>query len=159
MSLSGTAVNKKTVTGFSTVVLLVAGFASFFQLGLLEDPEFTVKTASVSTSYPGASAEEVELEVTDRIEIALQELPQVKYLESISRPGSSTISVEILPKYTTEQLPQVWQELRSKVADVAGYATPEEFVSHVLEKEMLHFEDAGSDDDIRDKLKGLGYIS
>ena len=45
------------------------------------------------------------------------------------------------------------------VADVAGYATPEEFVTHVLEKEMLHFEDAGSDDDIRDKLKGLGYIS
>jgi len=46
-----------------------------------------------------------------------------------------------------------------KVADVAGYATPEEFVIHVLEKEMLHFEDAGSDDDIRNKLKGLGYIS
>ena len=46
-----------------------------------------------------------------------------------------------------------------KVADVAGYATPEEFVVHVLEKEMLHFEEAGSDDDIRDKLKGLGYIS
>ena len=46
-----------------------------------------------------------------------------------------------------------------KVADVAGYATPAEFVTHVLEKEMLHFEDAGTDDDIRDKLKGLGYIS
>ncbi len=46
-----------------------------------------------------------------------------------------------------------------KVADVAGYATAEEFVVHVLEKEMLHFEDAGSDDDIRAKLKGLGYIS
>jgi hypothetical protein len=46
-----------------------------------------------------------------------------------------------------------------KVADVAGYATPEEFVVHVLEKEMLHFEDAGSDEDIRAKLKGLGYIT
>ena len=46
-----------------------------------------------------------------------------------------------------------------KVADVAGYATAEEFVTHVLEKEMLHFEDAGSDDQIREKLKGLGYIS
>jgi hypothetical protein len=46
-----------------------------------------------------------------------------------------------------------------KIADVAGYATPEEFVAHVLEKEMLHFEDAGSDEDIRNRLKGLGYIS
>ncbi len=46
-----------------------------------------------------------------------------------------------------------------KVADLAGYATPEEFITHVLEKEMLHFEDAGSDEDIRKRLKGLGYIS
>lgn len=46
-----------------------------------------------------------------------------------------------------------------KVADVAGYATTEEFITHVLEKEMLHFEDAGTDDDIRERLKGLGYIS
>ena len=46
-----------------------------------------------------------------------------------------------------------------QVAEVAGYASHEEFITHVLEKEMLHFEDAGSDDDIRDKLKGLGYIS
>ena len=46
-----------------------------------------------------------------------------------------------------------------KIADVAGYATVEEFVEHVLEKEMIHFEDAKSDDDIRNKLRGLGYIS
>jgi hypothetical protein len=52
----------------------------------------------------------------------------------------------------------LYDKLR-KVADVAGYATAEEFVTHVLEKEMLHFEEAGSDDDIREKLKGLGYIS
>lgn len=47
----------------------------------------------------------------------------------------------------------------TKVADVAGYATVDEFVVHVLEKEMLHFEDSGDDDAIRAKLKGLGYIS
>lgn len=46
-----------------------------------------------------------------------------------------------------------------KVADVAGYATVDEFVAHVLEKEMIHFEDSKNDDEIRAKLKGLGYIS
>lgn len=46
-----------------------------------------------------------------------------------------------------------------KIADVAGYATVEEFITHVLEKELIHFEDAKSDDDIRNKLRGLGYIS
>ncbi len=52
----------------------------------------------------------------------------------------------------------LYDKLR-KVADVAGYATTEEFVTHILEKEMLHFEEAGDDNDIREKLKGLGYIS
>ena len=47
----------------------------------------------------------------------------------------------------------------TKIADVAGYATVDEFVAHVLEKEMLHFEDSKNDDEIRAKLKGLGYIS
>lgn len=46
-----------------------------------------------------------------------------------------------------------------KIADVAGYATTEEFIEHVLEKEMLHFEDIKDEKDIREKLKGLGYIS
>lgn len=46
-----------------------------------------------------------------------------------------------------------------KIADIAGYPTAEEFIAHVLEKEMIHFEDARSDDDIRNKLRGLGYIS
>jgi len=50
-------------------------------------------------------------------------------------------------------------ERARKVADVAGYATVEEFVSHLLEKEMAHFEDSEGDDAIREKLKGLGYIS
>jgi multidrug efflux pump subunit AcrB len=124
MSLAKFAVEKSTVTGFSTAVLLAAGVVSFFQLGQLEDPEFTVKTAVVTTMYPGASAEEVELEVTDRIELALQELPQVDYIESLSRPGSSLVSIEIQPKYTSEQLPQVWQEIRSKVDDVTPALPP-----------------------------------
>lgn len=46
-----------------------------------------------------------------------------------------------------------------KVGDVAGYATVEEFITHILEKEMLHFEDAKDDKDMRERLKGLGYIS
>ena len=47
----------------------------------------------------------------------------------------------------------------TKIADVAGYATVDEFVAHILEKEMIHFEDVKGDGDIRAKLKGLGYIS
>ena len=118
MSLAKISIEKKVVTGFTTAVLVVGGMLAFTQLGQLEDPEFTVKTASIVTTYPGASAAEVELEVTDRIELALQELPQLDYLESISRSGISIVSAEIIPKYTADELPQIWDELRKKVGDI-----------------------------------------
>ena len=73
MSLTSTAIENRAVTYFTVVLLAVAGIASFFNLGQLEDPEFTVKTAVITTSYPGADAEEVELEVSDRIELAMQD--------------------------------------------------------------------------------------
>jgi len=64
--------------------------------------------------------------------------------------GSSTVKVK-LDRALVDRL--------KKVADVAGYATVEEFITHVLEKEMLHFEDVKDDKDMRERLKGLGYIS
>ncbi len=124
MSIAQFCVEKKTVTGFTTVVLLVAGLVAFFQLGKLEDPEFSIKSATVTTTYPGASAAEVELEVTDPLEIAIQEMPQLKYVKSISRPGLSIIQVELLPSFTSKKLPQIWDELRKKVGDAQSNLPP-----------------------------------
>jgi multidrug efflux pump subunit AcrB len=118
------ALRNRTVTYFFAALLLVAGTASFFQLGQLEDPQFTVKTAVVVTTYPGASPEQVELEVTDRIELAIQEMPQIDYIESFSRPGVSLISVNIKSEYWSDRLPQVWDELRRKVRDIEHQLPP-----------------------------------
>ncbi|MHC4319486.1 MAG: efflux RND transporter permease subunit, partial [Planctomycetota bacterium] len=124
MSFASVAIEKRTVTIFTTVVLLVGGLASYKGLGKLEDPEFTVKTGVVTTTYPGATAAEVELEVTDRIEIAIQEMPQVKEIESFSRAGFSLISVEIIAAFGSDELPQIWDELRKKVRDVRASLPP-----------------------------------
>lgn len=124
MSIAQVCVERKTVTGFTTAILLIAGVIGYFQLGRLEDPEFAIKSATVTVTYPGATAEEVELEVTDRIEIAIQEMPQLKYVKSISRPGLAIVQVEILPKYTSEKLPQIWDELRKKVRDASKDLPP-----------------------------------
>ncbi len=124
MSLARFAIEKRVVTYFAVFLLFVAGIASFFSLGQLEDPEFTVKTAVVATAYPGASPEEVELEVTDRIELALQEMKQLDYLESFSRAGFSLIKVNIKPEYWSDQLPQVWDELRRKIRDIETTLPP-----------------------------------
>lgn len=124
MSIAEAAVGRATFTWFATSVLLVAGAICYFQLGQLEDPEFTVKSASITTRYPGASAEEVEQEVTDRLEIALQTLPQLRYVKSLSRPGVSMIQVEIRPEFRSAQLPQIWDELRKKIRDVVPSLPP-----------------------------------
>ncbi len=117
MSLTAVAIEKKAVTYFGLLILVAAGTMSYFELGQLEDPEFSIKTAVITTLYPGASPEEVELEVTDRIEKAIQELPAVKNIYSISRAGMSIVRVDIKDEYWADRLPQVWDELRNKIGD------------------------------------------
>ncbi len=124
MSLPRIAIEKSAVTLFLTALVVVGGVFSFFQLGWLEDPDFSVKTAVIVTPYPGASAEEVEEEVTDLLETALQELSQLDELYSLSRPDSSLIRVDIKARYWAEELPQVWDEMRSKIADVTPFLPP-----------------------------------
>jgi multidrug efflux pump subunit AcrB len=118
------AVERRTVTYFAAFLLLAGGIASYFKLGKLEDPNFTVKTAIILTTYPGASPGEVEEEVSDVIEGTLQEMPQLRFLTSYSRAGSSLIKVEIKQEYWADRLPQVWDEMRKKIRDASGELPP-----------------------------------
>src|SRR5690554_781003 len=102
------------------VILVFGGIGSFAGLSKLEDPEVTVKAAVIATPYPGASAEEVEKEVTDVLEKAINELQHIDYIESVSMPGMSQITVHIEGYVTMKQLPQKWDHLRKKINDAAG---------------------------------------
>jgi multidrug efflux pump subunit AcrB len=124
MSLVSLAIEKKTVTYFITFLIVAAGILSYTQLGQLEDPEYTVKTASITTSYPGASPEEVELEVTDLIETKLQEMEEIKNIYSLSRAGQSIIKVDIKDTYWSDRLPQVWDIMRKKISDIEPALPP-----------------------------------
>ncbi len=119
------ALERKVVTYVVSFLILIGGIASFFSLGQLEDPVFSIKTAVIITNYPGAGPEEVELEVTDRLELAIQELSQVKDIYSISRAGQSYIKVDIKDQYWSEELPQIWDELRRKIHDAEPFLPPE----------------------------------
>ena len=124
MNLTAFAIEKKTLTYFCTFLMVVGGTWSYFQLGRLEDPDFTVKTGIVVTRYPGASPEQVELEVTDRIERAIQEMPQLDNLYSLSRAGLSIVRVEMKQEYWADRLPQVWDEMRKKIRDIRPTLPP-----------------------------------
>ena len=118
------AVRHRVVSWLFAVVLLVGGLISFTRLGQLEDPEFTLKTALVNTPYPGASAQEVEEEVTLPIEKEIQSLPYVDYVTSISSAGLSQITVEMKPIYREDALKQIWDELRRKTHDIQPRLPP-----------------------------------
>ena len=114
-----------------TAILVIGGIFSFFSLGRLEDPPFSVKSALVITQYPGATPIEVEQEVTDRLETAIQQMPQVKNIYSMSREGLSYIKVDIKDRYWAKDLPQVWDELRRKINDTISHASHLELRHHV----------------------------
>ncbi|ASV56042.1 Cobalt-zinc-cadmium resistance protein CzcA, Cation efflux system protein CusA [Lelliottia jeotgali] len=108
-----------------TVLLLgVGGIFALLNIGRLEDPAFTIKTAVVITHYPGASAQQVEEEVTLPLENALQQLPYLDNVSSISSNGLSQITVNIASRYHSNELPQIWDELRRRVGDASRQFPP-----------------------------------
>ncbi|WP_133150366.1 efflux RND transporter permease subunit, partial [Vibrio breoganii] len=117
-------IRNKVISWMITLIFLVGGVAAFFDLGRLEDPAFTIKDAMVVTNYPGATPEEVEEEVTYPLEKAIQQLTYVDEVTSISTRGLSQITVTIKRNYTSEDLPQIWDELRRKVTDIQGSLPP-----------------------------------
>ena len=124
MNIAKFCIERKTITLVLTVVLTIGGLSSYQKMSRLEDPEFTIKDALVMTPYAGASAEEVELEVTDAMEIAVQKLSQLDEIESRSERGLSTLTVSMKDRYNKATLPQVWDELRRKINDAQSELPP-----------------------------------
>jgi len=124
MNLAEWSINKSIITWVMIVLLLVVGWQSYQALSRLEDPEFTIKEAVIVTPYPGASAAEVEEEVTNVIEKAAQELGQLEKVESHSYRGLSNVKVKMKDKYDKFSLPQVWDELRRKINDAQSKLPP-----------------------------------
>jgi multidrug efflux pump subunit AcrB len=118
MNIAQSCIDKKIVTYLLSAVVLVAGVFSYFNLGRLEDPEFTVKNAQIITLYPGATAEDVAEQVTDKIETAVQQMGQLKRVTSTSYTGKSIVMVEMKDQFGRQDLPQIWDELRRKVTEV-----------------------------------------
>ena len=124
MNLAEWSIQKSVITWVMIVLLLVVGWKSYQALSRLEDPEFTIKEAVIVTPYPGASAAEVEEEVTNVIEKAAQEMGQLEKVESHSYRGLSNVKVKMKDEYDKFSLPQVWDELRRKINDAQGKLPP-----------------------------------
>ena len=126
MDIAGYSVARRTSLWVVIVLILFGGYLSYEKLPRFEDPEFIIRQAILITTYPGASAQEVAEEVTDRIEAAVQALQEVKKIKSVSRQGYSEVSVEIKLEFarTQAELQQVWDKLRRKVNDAQRTLPP-----------------------------------
>jgi multidrug efflux pump len=119
-NLSEWALRHQSFVLYLIVVLGFIGVFSYTKLGQSEDPPFTFKVMTVRTGWPGASAREVEQQVTERIEKKLQELPELNYVRSFSRPGESLVFVAIKDSIPAAQVPEVYYQVRKKIGDIRG---------------------------------------
>ena len=124
MNIAESAIRQKTVSWMVIVLLIIGGYISFQGLGRLEDPNFTIKQAIIITQYPGASAQEVEEEVTLPLENALQQLSYLDKVTSTTMGGLSQILVEMKSIYRKDDLAQIWDEMRRKIRDMEASLPP-----------------------------------
>lgn len=117
-NLSEWALKHKPLVLYFMVILTLAGMVSYTKLGQSEDPPFTFKIMLLRTGWPGASAHEIELQVTDKLEKKLQEVPHLDYLRSYSRPGESIIFVFIKDSTPADEMDNIWYQVRKKVGDI-----------------------------------------
>lgn len=117
-NLSAWALRHRSLIGFLMVLLLAAGAMSYVQLGRAEDPDFTFKLMIVRTNWPGATAREVEQQVTDKIEKKLQETPYLDNVRSYSKAAESTVYVTLRDSTPPKAVAGVWYEVRKKVGDI-----------------------------------------
>ncbi len=119
MDIARTSIDRPLYTWLIMLIALFGGIWGFNSLGRLEDPAFTIKQVVVITTYAGASAEQVALEVSEPLESAIQKMEEVDNIASTNRPGFSRIDIEFKDTYDGDVLPEIWTKLRARVRDAA----------------------------------------
>ncbi|AVA24765.1 efflux RND transporter permease subunit [Rhizobium sp. NXC24] len=119
-NLSDWALEHRSMVWYFMIVFILAGVFSYMGLGREEDPSFTIKTMVIQAQWPGASAEEVTKQVTDRIEKKLEELESLDYTRSQTVAGQTTIFVNLLPTTKAKNVESTWVRVRNMIADIKG---------------------------------------
>ncbi|WP_347904390.1 efflux RND transporter permease subunit [Pseudomonas purpurea] len=123
-NLSEWALRNRQIVLFLMLLLAVVGALSYTKLGQSEDPPFTFKAMVIQTKWPGATAEEVSRQVTERIEKKLMETGEYERIVSFSRPGESQVTFMARDSMHSAQIPELWYQLRKKVGDIRQTLPP-----------------------------------
>ncbi|MEJ2022109.1 MAG: efflux RND transporter permease subunit [Maritimibacter sp.] len=118
-NLSDFALNHRSLLWYFMAVFVIAGTVAFLDLGREEDPPFTIRKMIVSAQWPGASASETTLQVTERIERALQDIDTLKSTQSTTTAGQAVVTVELEDTVPEADVKNTWQEVRSLIGDLS----------------------------------------
>lgn len=123
-NLSALAVRERAVTLFLLIVSVVGGLYAFVSLGRAEDPAFTVRVMLVNVAWPGATPEQLQQQVVDRLEKRIQEVEYLYRIETTVRPGQATLQVEFHDYTPQAKVPQLFYEVRKRMWDAAREMPP-----------------------------------
>ncbi|HAK74396.1 MAG TPA: multidrug transporter AcrB, partial [Sporomusaceae bacterium] len=118
LNLTEWALKHKEIVYFFVILTFVMGIFSYRQLGRMEDPDFVIRQMLISVAWPGATARQVEEQVTDKIEKKLQDTPGIDYLKSYSQPGKAVIYVTLKDSVNEKDVRPTWLEVRNMVNDI-----------------------------------------
>ena len=119
-NISKWALEHRALTRYLLIVLMVLGVAAYFQLGQDEDPPFTFRAMAMRVFWPGATAQQVAEQVTDKLEKTLQEVPYADKIRSYSKPGEALIIFQVKDSSPPKEMAQIWYTVRKKVGDMRG---------------------------------------
>jgi multidrug efflux pump len=117
-NLSRWAIEHPALVRFFIVLILLLGVRAYFQLGQAEDPPFTFKTMLIQAQWPGATAQEVSEQLTERIEKKLQEMPELDFVQSYAKPGETALFVNIKETVRGDDVAEAWYQIRKKIGDL-----------------------------------------
>lgn len=123
-NLSAWALRHRQIVLYIMLLFAVVGALSYTKLGQSEDPPFTFKAMVIRTNWPGASAEEVSRQVTERIEKKLMETGEYDRITSFSRPGESQVTFMARDSMRSSEIPELWYQVRKKISDIRHTLPP-----------------------------------
>ena len=173
MNITRLAIEKNRITAVALIFVVLAGITTFRTMPRAEDPGFTIRWALITANFPGASPERVEMLVTDKLEKAIQEMPEIDFIYSESKTGISIIVVMIKESYT--EMRPIWDRLRRKVertknrgelpAEVIGPRLNDEFgdmfgtIVTLTGEGYTYAELKEVADDVRNELLGIDEVA
>lgn len=172
MNITEIAIKRKIVTYTIFLLLIISGISAYFGMEKAEDPGFEIKTATISTVWPGASTTQMDELVSGEIEKILQDIEELDWIESKNRPGLSTVYINLVPTLD-RPLQDVWDELRRKIGDNAPQVLPKGVIGPLINDQFgdvygTLISVTGSDysykelydvaDDMRDELLKIEHV-